>query len=156
MTTTTTIESFFIKGIAVRTTNENGRAAIDIPQLWNRFIQNNVLAQLTGKTSNDIYCVYTNYEKDFTQPYTTIIGCRVNEAAAQQQGFVSVTIDAGSYAVFTAKGNLQQGAVYNKWLEIWEAPLIRRYTTDFEVYDQKATDFSNAEVDIFVATHQPC
>jgi len=156
MTTSTTIESFFIKGISVRTTNENGSAAVAIPQLWHQFIHNNIQGQLTGKTSNDIYCVYTNYEKDFTRPYTTIIGCRVNEQEAQQEGFTTITIEAGNYAVFTAKGNLQQGAVYNKWLEIWEAPVIRSYTTDFEVYDQKAAEFSNAEVDIFVATHQTC
>lgn len=147
----TTINTFYVKGIAVRTTNENNAAAIAIPQLWNRFITENILQQITGRNSDDIYCVYTEYEKDFTRPYTTILGCRVKDDAPTQEGFIKVAIKDGPYEVFTAKGNLQEGAVYYEWLKIWSAAIHRTYLTDFEVYGSKAGNLANAEVDIFVS-----
>jgi len=35
----TELESFKVIGISVRTTNENGQAAKDIPFLWNKFLK---------------------------------------------------------------------------------------------------------------------
>ena len=37
----TQLESFKVIGISVRTTNENGQAAKDIPFLWNKFFEEN-------------------------------------------------------------------------------------------------------------------
>ena len=145
-------ESFCVTGIFVRTTNENGAAAGAIPLLWKKFLSENTMAQLPGKISSDIYCVYTEYEKDYTRPYTVVLGCRVEAAAPVPEGFKKITISAGNYAVFTAKGKLDEGIVYHAWTEIWKSTAKRIYTTDFEVYGAKAANPANAEVDIFVAT----
>ncbi|MEO5684041.1 MAG: effector binding domain-containing protein [Chitinophagaceae bacterium] len=145
------IETFCITGITVRTSNAPGMAEKDIPQLWNRFFAENIINQLLYTTSNDIYCVYTQYETDYTGPYTAILGCRVEKSVPAPAGFASVTIEAGNYNLFTAKGNLQEGVVFNEWTGIWQSSLKRSYTTDFEVYGKKAHNPASAEVDIFIA-----
>lgn len=145
------IQSFSVIGIAVRTTNENGQAAKDIPALWNTFITENIAAQIPGKTGSEIYCIYTAYEKDHTQPYTTILGCKVENLNHIPAGMIGKIITAGTYTQFTAKGNLMEGAVFNAWENIWGSDTDRAFTADFEVYGKKAQNPANAEVDIFVA-----
>lgn len=145
------IQPFSIIGISVRTTNENGQAAKDIPALWSRFIAEDISAKIPGKTDQSIYCVYTDYEKDHTRPYTTILGCRVDDLKNIPAGMVGKAIHEQNYSLHTAMGNLLQGAVYNEWVKIWSSDLSRTFTADFEVYGDKATNPENAAVDIFIA-----
>ncbi|HMI07088.1 MAG TPA: GyrI-like domain-containing protein [Flavobacterium sp.] len=147
----TSIDSFSVIGISVRTTNEDNQAAIDIPALWNRFISENIQAKIPDKTDDSIYSVYTDYEKDFTKPYTTILGCKVSNLDTIPEGMIGRTFEKAVYRHFIAKGNLSQDAVYKKWEEIWNSGMDRKYTADFEIYGEKSRDFENAEVDIFVA-----
>ncbi len=146
------IRSLKIIGISVRTTNENGQAAQDIGALWNKFMSEGVLDKIPNKINNDIYSVYTDYESDYTKPYTTILGCKVkNIDVAVPNGMVMKDIDDGNYVTFVAKGNLTKGLVYEEWLKIWNSDLERKYTADFELYGKKAQNPTNAEVAIFVA-----
>jgi predicted transcriptional regulator YdeE len=145
------IQSFHVMGIAVRTTNENNQSATDIPALWNRFMKEAIAQKIPGKISNTLYCIYTAYEKDHTQPYTTILGCPVADLTHIPAGMKGITIAAADYTKFTASGNLMEGVVFNEWVKIWNADLGRAFTADFEVYGEKTTDPANAEVDIFVA-----
>jgi predicted transcriptional regulator YdeE len=135
----------------VRTTNQNGQAAQDIPALWNRFLTEGIAEKIPNKIDNAIYCIYTDYERDHTRPYTTILGCKVSTVEAIPEGMVSKTIEAATYAKHTAQGSLLQGVVFNAWTQIWNADLPRTFTADFEVYDEKAQNPENAEVEIFVA-----
>jgi len=91
------IESFYVIGIAVRTSNENGQAAQDIPALWNRFMSDNMMAQIPNKTDGAVYCIYTDYQKDHTKPYTTIIGCKVSTLDEVPKGMIGKTIEGGSF-----------------------------------------------------------
>ncbi len=148
-----TLEALKIVGIAVKTSNENGQAAKDIPEIWNRFITEDILNKIPNKLSTDIYSIYTNYEGNYMNPYTTILGCKVSSFDNLPEGFVTKTIDIGNYVKFTTKGNLQDNIVYNEWVNIWEMEkdMNRAYIADFEIYGDKAKDMSNAEVDIFVS-----
>lgn len=147
-----TIEGFTILGLAVRTTNENGRAAIDIPALWNKFMTENIFAQIPDKTDQQIYCMYTDYEGDFTKPYTTILGCKVaNDIAKLPDGLVRKFIPTANYTKVVATGNLQEGAVYKAWTDIWSSDLKRAYQADFEIYGSGAQDPNNASVDIYLS-----
>ena len=127
------MESFKLIGIAIRTTNENGQSATDIPLLWNRFMTEGLLEKIPNKVDNTIYCVYTDYEKDHTKPYTTILGCKVTNFDLVPEGMVGKEIAAANYSVQTAKGNLMQGAVINAWTKIWNSDLQRTFTADYEV-----------------------
>ena len=146
-----TLPKFSVIGISVRTTNENGQAMQDIPALWNKFISEGIAAKIPNKIDNTVYCIYTDYEKDYTKPYTTILGCKVETLNNIPNEMVGKTIDGAGYKKFVTKGNILQGIVYNEWTKIWNSDLDRAYTADFEVYGEKAQNPENAEVDIFVA-----
>lgn len=148
------IDSLYIIGIAVRTTNENGQAAQDIPVLWNRFMGDDFIAQIPNRIDGTVYCIYTDYEKDHTKPYTTIIGCKVSTLDEVPKGMIGKTIEGGSFQKRTVKGNISEGLVYNEWVNIWNSGLNRAYTADFEVYDERATNPGIAEVDIFLSMNE--
>ncbi|HAY3549993.1 GyrI-like domain-containing protein [Elizabethkingia meningoseptica] len=145
------IEAFYIIGIFIRTTNENGQSAQDIPALWTKFMSENIADQIPDKADSSVYCIYTDYEKDYTRPYTTILGRRVNSLDHIPEGMIGKAIAKGIYSKQTAIGNIAGGSVYNEWLKIWNSDLDRAYTADFEIYGDKAQNPENAEVDVYVA-----
>jgi predicted transcriptional regulator YdeE len=145
------IEKFDIIGISVRTTNENAQAAIDIPKLWEKFMTESIIELIPNKIDSSIYCLYTDYEKDHTMPYTTILGCKVEHLSNIPSGMVGKAIETSRYTQFIAKGNLNEGAVFNAWTKIWNCDLNRAYSVDFEIYSEKAQSPSDAEVDIYIA-----
>jgi predicted transcriptional regulator YdeE len=145
------VQKFNVIGISVRTTNENGQSGTDIPALWNQFISEGILSKIPNKVSEDIFCVYTDYEKDHTKPYTTILGCRVENLDTIPDGMTGKTIESAVYEKFIASGNLNDGIVFNKWLEIWNSGLNRSFTADYEVYGDKAQNPQDATVEIFIA-----
>ncbi|MBF4487942.1 GyrI-like domain-containing protein [Flavobacterium sp. CSZ] len=145
------IQKFSVIGISVRTTNENGKSGEDIPALWNKFMSEEIQRKIPNKVSEDIFCIYTDYEKDHTKPYTTILGCKVKSLDVVPENMIGKTIESANYEELIAKGNLAEGIVYNKWLEIWNSDLDRSFTADFEVYGEKTQNPENAEVDIYIA-----
>jgi len=147
----TKVEAFNIIGISVRTTNENGQATKDIPFLWNKFFSETILSQIPSRLSDDIYCIYTDYVKDYTQPYTTIIGCKVANLDTIPGGLIGKSIPGNSYTTVTAKGKLADGIVFKEWQNIWNSDLARAYSSDFEIYKPEALIDENAEVEIFIS-----
>ena len=145
------IQEFYVIGITVRTSNGNGQSAIDIPKLWETFINENIIDQIPNKLNSTIYCMYTDYEKDHTRPYTTLLGCRVENLTVIPKNMVGKTVREASYTKYIVKGNLAEGMVFNQWLKIWESDLPRAFTTDFEVYGEKAQNTKQAEVEIYIA-----
>jgi predicted transcriptional regulator YdeE len=145
------ITAFNIIGIAVRTTNENGQMGTDIPALWGKFLGENMMSKIPNRTDDQIYCIYTDYEKDHTRPYTAILGCKVLSLDNVPDGMIGRAFGDASYQKFVAKGNLMEGAVFNEWTNIWNSNILRAYTADLEVYSEKSQDPTHAEVDIFIA-----
>lgn len=145
------IQKFNVIGISIRTTNEDGQSGKDIPSLWNKFMTEEIQGKIPNKVSEDIFCIYTDYEKDHTKPYTTILGCKVESLDNIPENMVGKTIESADYEELIAKGNLSEGIVYNKWLEIWNLDLNRSFTADFEVYGSKTQNPENVEVDIYIA-----
>ncbi|MDR6458672.1 putative transcriptional regulator YdeE [Chryseobacterium vietnamense] len=145
------VASFKVIGIAVRTTNENGQAGKDIPVLWEKMINEDILNSIPNKIDNTIYSIYTDYEKDHTKPYTTVLGCQVENLDTIPEGMVGYSFDGGEYLKFTVNGDLSKDLVINEWIKIWNMELGRTFTADFEVYGKKAQNPSDAEVDIFIA-----
>jgi predicted transcriptional regulator YdeE len=146
------IKEVNIVGISIRTTNENSQAAKDIPELWNKFMTEGILEQIPNKIDHSIYSIYTKYQSDHNEPYTAILGCKVSSVENIPDGMIAQTIQSGNYTKFVAKGNLNAGVVYEEWLKIWDSKLNRKYTTDFEIYGEKAQNPNDAEVEIFIAS----
>ena len=145
------IEPFKVIGIGVRTTNENNQAATDITQLWQRFIGNGLVGKIPNKVDGAIYALYTDYEGDYTKPYTTFLGCMVTDFSEIPEGLSGRSFNGGTYEKSSAKGDLMKGLVINHWEKIWQADIDRAYTADFEVYGERAQNPSDAEVDFFIA-----
>jgi len=145
------IPSFNIIGIAIRTSNQNNQAAKDIPELWARFFENDIMNRIPNKVSNELYCVYTEYERDHTLPYTTLLGCKVAHLDDLPEDMDGIRIEESLYHHVEAEGNLAAGIVYDTWLNIWEAGLPRAFSADFEIYGEKAQNPEQAKVDIFIA-----
>ncbi|AZA99086.1 AraC family transcriptional regulator [Chryseobacterium joostei] len=145
------VEPFKVIGIAVRTTNENNQAAKDIPVLWEKLMKENIVENIPNKIDNAVYSIYTDYEKDHTKPYTTILGCKVASLDHIPDGMVGKSFDGGDYVKFTTKGNLAENLVINEWIKIWNMDLGRTFTADFEIYGEKAMNPADAEVDILIA-----
>jgi predicted transcriptional regulator YdeE len=148
--TTIEIEEFKVIGISVRTTNQNGQSQNDIGNLWSKFMGQNLIELIPNKNSNDIYCIYTNYESDFNGLYTTILGCKVNSFDNIPEGFISWTIPKTKYQVYKSTGKLPDSVV-KTWTNIWQSDISRKYVADFEVYGQKSQNPENAEVDTYVS-----
>lgn len=145
------VEPFKVIGIAVRTTNENNQAAKDIPGLWGKLMTEDILNKIPNKIDGTVYSIYTDYEKDHTKPYTTLLGCKVANLDDIPEGMVGKSFDGGNYVKFTPKGNLEEGLVINEWIKIWGMDLGRVFTADFEMYGEKAQNPADAEVDILIA-----
>jgi len=144
-----TLEQAYIIGIAIKTINKDQQSANDINKLWERFWGENIAGKVPNKLNEDIYCIYTEYEGDFTQPYTTLIGYAVSSLNEIPEGMTGITIEHGDYMKLTATGKLSDGIVINEWSKVWQSDLPRNYKSDFEVYGAN-TDLDHAKIDIFV------
>jgi predicted transcriptional regulator YdeE len=147
------IESFKIIGISAETTNQDGKAAIDIGNLWGKFFAENISNQIQDKISNEIYSIYTDYESDLTGKYTTVLGLKVDSLDNIPVGLVGRDFSSESFVKFIAKGEMPD-AVVETWKEIWsnDKTLNRKYSYDFEVYDEKSQNGIDSEVSIYIAT----
>ncbi len=150
---TVKIKTFKIIGISIRTTNVNGQATKEIAELWQRFTSENIMAKIPNKVENTVYSLYTNYEGDYTMPYTAILGCKVEKLDAIPNGMVGKSFDGGNYVKTTAKGDLKQNLIVNHWAKIFEMKLNRAYVVDIEAFGEKAQNLLDAEVDFYVSVN---
>jgi predicted transcriptional regulator YdeE len=146
------LDEFYIIGISVRTSNREGKSQKDIGELFGAFFGNNLIEKIPDKKSNDVYCIYTDYESDFMGLYTTVIGCRVESLGNIPAGFTGVTIPKSKYLVYKSAGKLPE-CVGVTWGQIWQSDLNRKYSADFDVYGEKAQNPENAEVETYVSVN---
>ncbi|QNK63643.1 AraC family transcriptional regulator [Pedobacter sp. PAMC26386] len=134
-----------------KTTNENDQSSIDCGHLWQEFMSKGIAAQVRGKITDEVLAAYHDYEGDHTQPYSFFIGCKVNPGSEVPEGLESLTIPSGSYEKIVTRGKFPD-CIANTWREIWKSDTpSRAYQVDFEVYDERAADWNNSEVDIFLS-----
>jgi len=139
-----------IIGIDCQTSNAPEAGLQDIPKLWGRFYGEDVLNRIPNKTSNEVIALYCDYEGDYTQPYSVVIGCPVSSIDIIPEGMVTKTIPASSYAVFRAIGEHPK-ALIETWGNIWkQSNLERTYTSDFELYGNKFVSGSPKEVEVYI------
>ncbi|AFL96978.1 GyrI-like domain-containing protein [Ornithobacterium rhinotracheale] len=147
-------KGFKIIGISVRTSNRDNQAAQDLGNLWNQFYSENIFDKIPNKASNKILSIYTDYKSDYTDEYTTIIGVPVTSLENIPKGLIGREFEPDNFQKFTAKGEMPK-AVVEVWCNIWDKDkdLNRKYSYDFEVYDEKSQNGSDSEVEIYIATN---
>ncbi|MCI5052728.1 MAG: GyrI-like domain-containing protein [Simkaniaceae bacterium] len=136
-------------GIEIRTSNAPEAAPIDIPKHWEKFSAENIFERIPNKKSHDVIGLYCEYEGDFTQPYTFVIGCEVESLDDIPEGMVGKMVPASKYARFPVSGDFPQSLI-NTWKRIWQTDLQRTYTCDFELYGEKFQG-EGQELDIYIA-----
>lgn len=140
-------EKFFI-GSELRTNNEE--CSLAMPAHKDRFFKENIVSKIPNKIGGDILALYTDYEGDYSKPYSWILGCEVSCLDEIPEGLVGKVIPESKYAVFTTQGEFPQGLIA-VWQEVWKSGLPRLYTSDFEVYHRDFDPERNPEVKVYIA-----
>ena len=150
--------AFEVVGIMASTNNAK-EASPDgiIGKQWQQFLTEHLADKIPDRLDHDVLAVYADYISDANGQYTYILGARVKPVInpVVPQGMVVKTIPAGRYAVFTSERGPVAKVVVETWKHIWsyyQSPQngTRAYVVDFEVYDERANDPNNSQVDIYV------
>jgi predicted transcriptional regulator YdeE len=147
---------FNVVGISARTSNAKEMTADGrIGKQWGRFMRDGVLAKIPNRVDKGIVAVYTDYAGDKNGEYTYILGAKVSSDANVPAGMVAKKIPAGRYAVFTSEKGPAAKVVPEVWMRINSLPKPavggdRVYGADFEIYDERALDPQNSQVDVYV------
>jgi predicted transcriptional regulator YdeE len=149
--------SFQVIGLSVRTTNAiefagNG----NIPTLWSKFIAEGWAEKIPNRADKNLLAVYTDYASDENGEYTYMVAARVASAAHVPEGMVAKAVPAGKYSVLTSNQGPLQVVIPQMWKRVYDLTPAelggsRAFTTDYEVYDQRAADPQNAVVELHLA-----
>ena len=129
-----------IVGFTARTSNEDPQMGAIIGDLWKQLYTPENTEKIQNRVNAYAIGLYSNYDKE---GYQVTAGFEVSDAESGN-GFTVKTIPAGRYAKFSVHGDMIE-AVANSWKEIWETPLDRTFTGDFEEY------LSQEDIDIYIA-----
>jgi predicted transcriptional regulator YdeE len=147
---------FTVVGIETRTSNAREMTSDGvIGKQWHRFIAESLIEKIPNRVDSSIMAVYTDYASDHNGEYTYILGAKVSSTKNQPVGMVAKKIPAGRYAIFTSdKGRVEQ-VVPGIWQKINSLPKSatggdRVYKADYEIYDQRAANPPDAQVEVHV------
>jgi len=149
--------AFSVAGIEVRTSNAKEMTSDGvIGKQWQKIFQEGVLEKIPNKLGSNIYAVYSDYASDYNGEYSLTIGAKVADGSPVPAGLVLKTIPAGNYAVVTS----DKGPVVKVVTAAWQRVLgleqkkalggTRAYKADFELYDQRAANPQDSQVDIYL------
>ena len=144
------LEEKVIVGIKIKTTNKDGKAMQDIGMTWQKLFANGIYEKISNKVNSKTMGLYTEYEGDYTKPYTFIAGAEVSREVQIGEELESIIIPKGKYAKFIITGDVQN-SVGQAWQEIWNMDLKRKYTCDFEEYQNNSEDMQKQEIHIYIA-----
>lgn len=148
------MNEFKIIGISTETTNENGQSIKDVEEIWGKFWNENKSDKIPNKESDEIYAVYTDYERDYTGKYTLIIGFPVTTLDNIPDGFVGREIFVGRNEKYISQGKMPE-AILKTWTEIWQDTQLKRaYRADVTVHGEKYYDGDKAEVETYISIRE--
>jgi predicted transcriptional regulator YdeE len=123
-----------------------------VPALWRRFEDDRLGDRIPGRAGARTTCaVYSDYQDagDGDRRFSCLVGAEVAEAGEPPAGLAAVTVPAGDYLVFAARGPMPAAlaATWERIAEFFEhAPTSRAFTADLEVHYP-----AGSAVDVFVA-----
>lgn len=146
-------------GIAVRTSYEKelDKMQGEIFPCVQRYFHTPISEQIPHrKKPGTTYCVYTDYESDYTGAYTYFIGEEVTSFdSTLPEGLETLVIPEQEYAKFTTGPAPMPDVIVNAWGQIWSMDPKqlggdRAYKTDFEIYDERASDHQSIVIDLYI------
>ncbi len=153
-----TLPEMYLAGVTVRTSNasEMDHATAQIGATVQKYFQGGMAEQIVQrKKPGTTYSVYTEYESDVTGAYTYFIGEEIEVLDTLPDGFVHLTIPAQKYVKFTNGPGPMPDVCIQAWQQIWQMDAAtlggeRCYQADFEVYDERAHDPAQVELDLYI------
>lgn len=145
-------------GLTARTNNKNemNPKTSKIGELAGHFWSQNIANQIPNRKNPGVtLSVYTDYDSNEHGDYTYFIGEEVGSFENVPFEFQELTIPAAKYQKFTTPLGKMPEVVINAWQQIWKMTSNdfggeRAYISDFEVYDQRASNPTNASLDIYI------
>jgi predicted transcriptional regulator YdeE len=147
---------FYIAGLTTRTNNAHEMSGKGkIGNVSQEFLHPNLAAKIPNKIGVDLIAAYTDYETDHTGHYTYLLGLPILSAESLPASLTVKHVPAGRYAVFSSS----RGPITQIVPEIWqrirsmspgELGGTRAFKTDYEIYDQRAANPDNAQIDVYV------
>lgn len=157
------VDSLHLIGISVKTENkyEMNPETSQIARLHAMYHGGGLANQIQGRLSpGKTYAVYTRFQDADRGEYTFFLGEVVDHTVEQDSSqFEPFQIAAGHYTQFTTESGPIQQVVCQAWQDIWgmsedELGGARSFVTDFECYDSRAADPTQAIVDVFIGINQ--
>lgn len=139
-----------VEGVEIKTTNQDGKSIQDIAEMWQKFFSEEIYNKIENKANTKTIGLYTDYEGDYTKPYKFIVCSEINKKSEKIENRIIKTIPEGKYARFIIIGDIQK-SVGEAWSKIWNMDLKRKYTCDFEEYQNTTEDMNNQEIHIYIA-----
>lgn len=140
------LEEKIVVGLSAKLSNNDPEMPQIIGGLWEKLYQGGIYPTINNKVNQRAIGLYYDYIGSDFQSYTTLVGIEVSKSDNSE--LTTRVIQAGKYAKFSLHGNMQT-AVAKAWAEIWQIPLDRAFTGDFEEYLN--SDMENADIDIYIA-----
>jgi predicted transcriptional regulator YdeE len=143
-----------VVGIQATTSSllESDPATAVVPGLWRRFEADGIGGRIPDRAGSRTTCaVYSDYQGGHGEGrrFRCLVGAEVTGPGEAPAGMAAVTVPAGPYLVFAARGPMPE-ALAAAWARIAEffehAPLSRAFTADLEVHYP-----AGSAVDVFVA-----
>jgi predicted transcriptional regulator YdeE len=147
---------FYVVGVEARTNNATEMSGSGrIGGVWQAFLRPNLVNKIPNRIGVDPIAIYTEYETDHTGYYTYLLGLPTSSIDAPPANLAIKHVPAGRYAVVSSRRGPVAEVVREVWQHIWsmsaeELGGARAFQTDYEIYDQRATDPENAQVDVYV------
>jgi predicted transcriptional regulator YdeE len=131
-----------VVGIQAQTSSllEADPATAVVPGLWRRFRRDELGSRIPNRSAGPTTCaVYSDYRdgEGDGRSFRCLVGAEVTEAGELPEGMTAVTVPAGDYLVFAARGPMPD-ALAATWARVAaffeDAPLSRAWTADLEVH----------------------
>lgn len=128
------LEEKMAAGLIARTNNYSPDMGHVISSLWKQFFEMGIYSSVINKVNGKTLGIYTDYAGTETEDYSVLAACEVKNPEGQPDEVTIKTIPAGTYAKFTAEGDVKD-AVAKVWQQLWNMDLPRSFICDFEEYE---------------------
>ena len=154
-----TKEKFYVVGITERTSNAlemsgGGKMLL----MWSRFFADLISTRVKNKVNpNEIVALYSNYESDENGEYDYTIGYVVDNIDDIDDNLTIKEVPSQEYVMFTTEKGQMPAVLIKLWQKIWNASAQgfsgrkRAFNTDIEVYDERAANPINSQVDLYLS-----
>lgn len=152
-------EGFRIIGITTRTTNAAEMAgAGKIAALWSEYYFQGKISEIPNPIKPHTVAVYHDYESDASGPFSLLIGLEVSKQTEAPAGFIALDIPPQKYVTITSEQGPMPQVIIEAWQKVWslteQKKIDRIYSFDLEIYDERAQNPMNGQVDIRLAVKE--